>query len=436
MFKMQLIRNQIGSGVLLASAAAVALGGAGFVISKMFSDSDKVLKKDMRVVSYRQLIDITRKNLYAGRNCTAALVGQDISGALVPGGKADIHIPLNLGDKPIDLKSGYRAPSGTSVKSVKLQIDKVARVNVRVPGIANQTAAYATVFVEPDHPGVNLLAKDASGKLVNEPLFIKMFVYYGSDKKITSCFDPASDATFCTVSLNGAYKDDPSVSSDKRCNPDLQCFTAKSGIQPMGAPCPAGFSSVKVGTAFQICNSCNPAVAPVSSLLGLAAQAVDEMDYSLTDNDSANCSGYGNFGTTYQDAQEGIAEYGSQLSRVTPTQLGSVNTNCLGYNPRLLPEDDPNDPTYCSYPKNADVEQCKAPVGSTGSDQSGSSAGNDSGALANSGSNDNNGSNNNGNNGNVTNNDPDPDLDDPCLRFKSVRMQERCYNGYERYDSR
>ena len=368
MFKMQLIRNAVGSGMVTMMAAMGALGGASFLVSEMMSGNDKVIKKDSGVEAYKQLVDLVRKNLYAGNNCTAALgktnsrSGIDLTGAILGTAKgSELTLALNIGDSSVVMAPGWRTKTGAQIKALRLKIDNVARPMIRFPGDpVLKNSAYATLYVEPDQKGINIYKKDASGKYIYDNLFIKLFVYYEDSlvggKQLVSCFDPTSDAAFCTLALGGTYNPDPAVSSDKRCMPDLQCFPYKNGVIEKlaggNAGCPEDkdakgnylYKATQVGAKYVMCNWCNPDPAPIGSFLGLNFQASNALDLDLTDADGndLSCDANGYSGLSDVEAEDAYNEYGIDQSLLSPEQQAAYSA-CLNYNPGASSPGDSSD---------------------------------------------------------------------------------------------
>lgn len=330
-----------------------ALGGAGFIISEMMMNSEEVLKKDSKVVAYRQLVHLVKKNLYSGNNCTAALgsaianpareapldiTGGFLGSALNPESSVIRGLPIKVDGGDTVLAAGWKSKTGTSIKDIHFKIDDVVgppgsdRI-VRIEGQPDMKAAYATLIIEPDHKGINIFKKDSSGKYINEDLFIKLYVYYtesAGQKNIVSCFDPASEAAFCTESLQGSF-DVLATTADKRCRPDLQCFTYKSGIVNRGTQCPDPYLAVPVGSQFQMCNWCHPEAAPVGSLAGLAFNSADNIADDIDSLATCDANGYG--GMTEEEEREVYDDAdGSLTGELTPEQRAAYSA-CLNYTP-------------------------------------------------------------------------------------------------------
>jgi hypothetical protein len=358
---MPIIRNAIGSGMIAMMGVMGALGTAAFIVSSQMNQSEKSLKKDAGVESYKQLVELVRRNLYSGNNCTVALgkspqktEGTMItSAAMLPNSTTD-NISLNMafgnnsdGTKNSQtLASAWSSKTGVKIKDIKIRIDQIVRPTVRIMGDPSpKVAAMATLFLEPDNRGINIYKKRPNGTYIYENLFIKLFVYFESDSTnawVHSCYDPNSDAAFCTSALHGAF-DPGQTESAKRCQPDVQCFASKLGVIDESVPCEAGFSDVIVGSQEQpdgsilrkkICNWCNPDPAPVSSIASLSLQvgSLLDLDMSETETDGADCnsSGYGNLSET--ESFETMQEYGGLLPLLEPSQA-SPFAECFNYVP-------------------------------------------------------------------------------------------------------
>lgn len=312
MHVLSIIRNNRGAGMLMAGLALAALGAAGFMVAEMFMKSDEVLMKDTRTLAYRHLVDSVRRNLYSGNTCTKALgsamgSGRSVASAIGipvtakgPAGQP-ITMTMRLGLDDVNLEPGMKFPTGTSIKNVYLQKYKDGRFNddIRLhPGTgapAVLKAGYFNLIIEPDHKGLNVWNKDASGKYVNEEVFVKIFAYYDpTNNQIYSCFDPASDAAYCTEIQKGAYFHDPATPPELRCQPDRVCFDYKGGILSPGEICPLPFTVTPVGgggnaypapaggstpAGIKMCQWCHPIPRPYSAadlaMFGLTADGGD-----------------------------------------------------------------------------------------------------------------------------------------------------------------
>lgn len=353
MFKMPLIRNSIGSGMLLALAGTTTLIGAGYFISGLMSDNQKVITNDARIAAHIRLVDLVRRNLYEGRNCTAALGGKQINDALIAGGQgADIDLPITVGNTTALMQPGWRASSGTDIKSIKLKINNTARPEVRIHSeTVDKVAAYATLTIEPDLRGLNVYKKKPSGEYVYKDLHIDLFLYYevqGANKELFSCYGPSSEAAICTVALQGAYNADPSIDSELRCQPDLQCFNYKNGIRPAGSACPAPFVAKKVGSSMQTCSWCHPEPASIASLAFAGFGSSNELDLDLVTDDgrSVDCSSSGYSNLSDEEAYDARQTYyDSNIGNLTPEQQAQYS-GCLGYQPpEPIPPEEPLVPT-------------------------------------------------------------------------------------------
>ncbi len=292
-----IIRNQAGAGMLMAAMALGAIGAGAFMIGDMFIKNDEVLQKDSRVLAYRHLVDSVRKNLYAGNACTATLgsafagAGRSVAGGLndlsASAGPAGEQIPLmemklGNGNDLVKLEPGMKLKTGTSIKAIYIQKVKDGRngdqirLHPEVGAPANLKAGYFRIIIEPDHKGINIWKKDpqpdGTFKYVHESFFINIFAYYDDDSDmIYSCYDPASDATYCTEIQKGAFDHRAvgtvgDITAELRCQPDRVCMQYKGGIQVAGSPCDAPYIATLIGggdtlaggSKLQTCTWCHP----------------------------------------------------------------------------------------------------------------------------------------------------------------------------------
>ncbi|MFL5785994.1 MAG: Hint domain-containing protein, partial [Bacteriovoracaceae bacterium] len=106
--------------------------------------------------------------------------------------------------------------------------------------------------IEPDHGGINVWQTE------NKKYWIKIFAYVNAaTNQITSCYDPTSEAAFCTDTMNGVYVNDPAIPADMRCRPDMGCFTYKNGVIPSTTACPpAPYQTNQISTTMKTCTWC------------------------------------------------------------------------------------------------------------------------------------------------------------------------------------
>jgi hypothetical protein len=352
MFKMSMIRNTTGAGLIMAMMGLTALSGAAYVISTQMSDSDKILQRDARIESYRELVGMIRNNLYAGNNCTEALgktpakagvalsaSGLSLTGSIESGDMLNFQMKLNSSVYNLGLTSPGQmfTRNGIRVNEIRFKLEDQVRNEVRIIGDAvNKKAAFANMIIIPENKSINILKKDLAGNYVYKDLFIKLFVYYeddGSGTKIYSCSDPSSEAAFCSISLKGAYTHDLTKKSEERCQPDMQCFSHKTGISPVGSACPEPFIATPVGRNFQICNWCPPTPASEGSVLtGIDSINVMDMDFEADDGTEVTCSEAGYSGLGPQDSKEAREDYEGYIGYLTNDQY-NANAGCLNYIP-------------------------------------------------------------------------------------------------------
>lgn len=353
--------------MVLAMTAFAAMGAGAFMLGDIFINNNEVLRKDARTESYRHLVESVRKNLFAGNNCTMALgsaagSGRVIAAAMTPGGiGAPIDIPMKLGDEQMLLGPNWKAKTGTSIKRIMVQLAKPGRKdpltglesNVRLTLSPGNTkilkAGYFRIIIEPDHKGINVWKKDDAGKYVNENLFIPIYAYYdATTSEIYSCFDPSSDATFCTEVMKGAYNHDPNLASDLRCQPDLQCFQAKGGVLDAGLPCDLPYKPLKIGKTSQMCTWCHEDPIPGSVLAQLKA-------FYSGDIEGLSCDATGIVGTQYtgveafkfqeEFGEDVITDAGSDASaNAALAQCQATTVNCTD-DPSMPPSGPMGTPT-------------------------------------------------------------------------------------------
>lgn len=277
-------QNERGAGIFLAGFAMAALAGAGFMLGSMYVNAQKVVKKDSRIASYQHLVETVRKNLYAGNNCTQVLtqskaVTRDLLGQVTSTSGAlnltnaflnettekvfergvEITLPIKLHDQVVNMEPDWDAKTGTSVKSMRLIFSKFVTYpppnatiprEVRFPDdplsmtstLKTLQAAEAYLVIEPDHQGINVWLPE------NRKYWIKLFTYFDPvAKTIHSCYDPTSEAAFCTEVMNGVYVHDSAVPAEQRCQPDIGCFTYKHGLVDAGEVCPSIYTETYIG---------------------------------------------------------------------------------------------------------------------------------------------------------------------------------------------
>jgi hypothetical protein len=353
----------------------------------MFVNAQGVIKKDSRIISYQLLVDTVRKNLYAGTNCSDSLGGSGINltealdyateiSSNMPAfnrGVPVASLPVKLDDEIVTLKPGWMSKSGTSIKSIRLVFDKIlmepenplVKRLVRYP-TANPAAplglnaAEAYLVIEPDHRGINVWAPE------NKKYWIKIYTYFDKvANTIHSCYDPTSEAVFCTETMKGVYVNDPALPAEKRCQPDMGCFTYMNGVISSTVICPSGYvenfltamNSSQVAnqlpsdhTQLKTCTWC-PAV-PYTPLVGTLLLGVDNalMDLSDIDLDCSAANPYA--GLSEQEAWENYLEYRDLLSELSPEQRAPY-AGCLNYVPPCW-----DDPATCQNDCNQDRSNC------------------------------------------------------------------------------
>ena len=350
-----LIRNSTGAGLLMAMLSMLVVGTAGVTVMKVLDQSQRTVDRESHIMAYRQVVDTVRRKLYAGNTCTeflgrrnASTPGIDLSLALdaaSPG--MEFELPMKFGETDTMIKEGFRTPSGVEISSVQLKVSSIERNGVRIPGDPiPKSAATGYIIINPDLQGMNVMRKDASGNYVNRNLFVKVFMYIeevAGVRRLHSCYDPAGEANYCTVSLQGAYNPDPAVPPSRRCSPDLQCFNYKNGIVAASEPCPAPYVATPIGPSFKTCSWCNPDPAPVPAVAGAAYAASNELDLDLesfcdpgesgcTAGQEISCTSSGYSGLTDEQAREARALFEGNIALISNEDY-AANDECLGYIP-------------------------------------------------------------------------------------------------------
>lgn len=256
------VLDQKGAGIILVLLVCSLIGAASLYLMDMNKVSEAKIASDSRVHSYQSLVKIVTNHLHTGNNCTNALgVGKNISGAFNPNGMS-IELPLNLKMNPKILKAPvgrdiWFLQGGTSVKDVLLYVNERVRAPVRLEpvGSALWVAAKGYILIVPGHSGVGIKLKR------NNFYKIPIFLYYsisGGNQILQSCFDPAGEAYFCTMS-GGAY-DYTATTEERRCQPDRTCFPYKAGIVNGAGSCPAPYTAMSIGylgSDLYLCDWCN-----------------------------------------------------------------------------------------------------------------------------------------------------------------------------------
>lgn len=378
----------------MAMMAMAALGGAAFMMGDMFINSEKVIKRDTRIISYQLLVDTVRKNLYAGTNCTESLASVsglnltdakdylvEISSKIAPFDRG-VELPqlsLKIDDVPTTLKEGWKSKSGTSIKSMRLVFERIVPLpeNPAVPRLVRfptgnpaaplqLNAAEVYLVIEPDHKGINVWAPE------NEKYWIKLYTYYDRvANTVHSCYDPTSEAVFCTETMKGVYVNDSSLTADKRCQPDMGCFTYMNGVISSSVTCPADYVqnflsavgtlperesqsaplTLAAGAAqLKTCTWC-PTV-PYTAIEGDAIIGLDDALMDLTDIE-LDCSASNPYaGLSEQEAWENYLEYRHLLAELSPEQQAPY-AGCLNYVPPCW-----NDPDTCQNECTGSTANC------------------------------------------------------------------------------
>lgn len=381
MFKMLIGRSERGGGLMMAGMAAAAIAGAGMMMGELFVNAEDVIKKDNRVNSYVHLVDTFRKNIYAGNNCTAVFANgsaqrqaagvgninfasamsvslEDLPGMpqasrpMIKDLGVDISVPVRFDESVTVMGSGWKAKTGTSIKAIHLIGERRVKLpapmtsterTVRYPAnvsnpsgpLVDLKAADAYIVIEPDHKGINVWSPE------NKKFWIKIYVYYAPDGSIHSCYDPNSEAAFCTETLKGTFVNDPTLSSDKRCRPDLGCFTYKSGLIAKNEQCPAGYNSTDVGGNLKTCSWCPSSPYPLP-LPSTFSQTGADGAQDLVDLEDLDCSAsdpYAGTGLSAAEIWQNYQYYQGLRSSLTPEQQAQY-AGCLNFIPPCA--DDPN----------------------------------------------------------------------------------------------
>lgn len=248
--------------------------GAAYVMNK-FKNTEKLVRKDTRVQSYKNLVNDLRSTLYTGNNCTELLTQfnpsvnmnnakfvirtYDLDGLILEREEGGVPIRINTGhgNFPGPLEPGWprkylgadadRKDIGleTRIKEIRIKwrdpVDLV-RDNVQLdlpaaPRPPKLKAVHATIQVIPAHGGINPLLPR------NKSLKIKILAYFNSATgALHSCYEPFGDAYYCTYLQKGAFNNSPGIPDNFRCEPDVNCYTKSfppTGLTSNPGNCPS-----------------------------------------------------------------------------------------------------------------------------------------------------------------------------------------------------
>lgn len=271
--------NRSGSALSLVLFLCAIISAAAVYVMNLSKESDKKVTANSRVLSYSSLVTIVANKLHSGTTCTDVLPGAsglDISNAFNENGiSIQLDLQLALNRKPLRKPScpicharpndkrclscpdRWFVHGGTSVKDVVLVVKERLREPVQLDILNDPklVAAVGYIFIVPNHSGVGV------GLSQNKRYRIPIFLYYqrqGRQKIMRACFNPASEAMICT-SMGGAFNWKQNLPEDQRCQPDLNCFSFKSGMTN-SSNCPAPYRAAPVGWnghQLYLCNWCN-----------------------------------------------------------------------------------------------------------------------------------------------------------------------------------
>ncbi len=236
--------NQKGSSILLVMSIASLVGAAGFYFMSLSSDTEKKITSDARVVSYKNLVDVIKSELFVAGKCTKIFENENITNAFSYDG-ISIKLDLQLKANPRVLKRPsaggadvWYLQGGTSIKDIRLVINERVAAPLSFdlpknnPSPENLVAAKGYILIEPGHQGVGW-KNWRNKKKFRIPILVYYKIESPSIRRIHSCFDPFGEAYACTL-RGGIYNEDESP----RCRPLKTCFETKGGTLSIQTPHP------------------------------------------------------------------------------------------------------------------------------------------------------------------------------------------------------
>lgn len=267
----------------MTMVAIGAIAAAMAFILDLFGETEKNVAKDTQIASYRNFTESVKEALFTGEDCTKMLnlpIDNFTAGFVTPTPADDLNLPAanfaipnlsnwgqsvvlnyNYGKKigPIKFEAdpNNRWKIGSlSIYDVRLKVysGTIIRQNIQfdAPNSPKLIAARGLLAIIPEEPKIPLQNKNYSD------LTIDVMVYYtsGANPRLVGCFQPEGAAEFC-VKEGGAYNPDPTLTTDRRCQPDLYCRVHSSGVRNTSTGCPAPYQPYQVGSGRFMCQWCN-----------------------------------------------------------------------------------------------------------------------------------------------------------------------------------
>jgi hypothetical protein len=241
--------NQKGSVLFIVLGITALIGAAAAYLMSLAGDTEKKIVSDARVVSYQNLVETVKAELYAQGRCTALLGNPSnriITNAFNEKGMS-IELDLQLKANPRKLKKPspnnsdlWFLQGGTSVRDVYLVVNERVATPIIFdlpvsPNPPQLIAAKGYILIEPGHHGVGY--KNWRNK---KKYRIPLLLYYKPEvtgtKTLKHCFDPTGEAYACTI-MGGAY--DETQTTSPRCRPMKTCFYTKGQTSAPNGSAPA-----------------------------------------------------------------------------------------------------------------------------------------------------------------------------------------------------
>ena len=266
-----------GMGIVLVLVVISLVGAATLYLMDVTKVTTEKIAVDSRALSYNQLVDDVRNKMQLENVCkkvlTDATNGGDITGAFNPDGMSlpgSLDLEVSLNKSPLQKPSGpggrniWYVAGGTSIRDIILVVNEIVRHPVRYSDAASpiMIAANGYLLIKPGHPGTGMgLARNRN------KYQIPILIYYqkvGGRRMLVDCFAPDGDAFACTA-IGGTFKSAETI-TQKRCQPDRQCFPYKAGLTTNASECAPPYEarlignqviSNTLGNKLYLCEWCN-----------------------------------------------------------------------------------------------------------------------------------------------------------------------------------